>query len=71
MNWYFTGSLFLKTASGFIGRCSDELIFPTSNFDFETVEYFNKCFANLSNSICVICECSKLNIVKNYCCSFV
>ena len=24
---------FLKTASGFNGRCRDELIFPTSNFD--------------------------------------
>ena len=24
---------FLKTASGFIGRCRDELTFPTSNFD--------------------------------------
>ena len=58
MNRYFTCSLFLKTASGFNGRCGDELIFPTSNFDVAlTVEYFFSCLANLSNSFFVICEC--------------
>ena len=25
---------FLKTASGFKGKCSGELVFPTSNLDF-------------------------------------
>ena len=33
MNWYFACSLFLKTASGFKGKCSGEFVFPTSNLD--------------------------------------
>ena len=58
MNWYLLALCFLKTASGFNGRCKDELIFPTSNFHVaQTDEYFISCLANLSNSSCVICEC--------------
>ena len=40
MNRYFTCSLFLKTASGFNVRCSDELIFPTSNFELKLLRMF-------------------------------
>ena len=46
---------FLKNASGFKGKCSSELIFPTSNFDVAyTVGYFSNSLANLLNSFCVI-----------------
>ena len=46
---------FLKTASGFTGRCSGEFIFSTSNLDVaQTVGYLNCKSANFSNSFCVI-----------------
>ena len=49
---------FLKTASGFKGKCSGEFIFPTSNLDVtQTFGYFKIKSANFSNSFCVNWEC--------------
>ena len=56
---YFTCCLFfLKTASGFKGKCGSEFVFPTSNLDVAyNFGYFRSKSANFSKSFSVIWEC--------------